>query len=107
MKVYGVSAVCRILGLARSSYYHQPHARADASTFERDVLRAAGQHPTEGSRRLTARLRRRARWAHISRERVRRGMRRLGILRKSAVNGAAPPIRSMASGAIPIGSKTW
>lgn len=82
MKVYGVSAVCRILGLARSSFYHEPHRRADASALERAVLREAGQHPVEGSRRLSARLKRRSRWAHTSRERVRRCMRRLGIVRK-------------------------
>jgi putative transposase len=82
VNVYGVSAVCRILGLARSSFYHQPHRRADERSFEQALLREAGQHPAEGSRRLTARLRRQARWAHTSRERVRRGMRQLGILRK-------------------------
>jgi transposase InsO family protein len=82
VNTYGVSAVCRVLSLPRSSFYHQPQGRADAAEFERDLLHEAGQHPVEGSRRLTARLRRRARWAHSSRERVRRGMRKLGILRK-------------------------
>ena len=82
MTEYGVSAVCRVLDLARSSFYHQSHGRADASAFERELLYEAGQHPAEGSRRLTARLRRHTRWTHTSRERVRRSMRKLGILRK-------------------------
>jgi transposase InsO family protein len=71
-----------LLDLARSSFYHVSQGRADTPDFERDLLQEAGQHPAEGSRRLTARLRRRVRWAHTSRERVRRGMHRLGILRK-------------------------
>ena len=70
------------MGLARSSYYHEPQGRADTHAFEQALLHEAGKHPTEGSRRLTARLRRRPRWAHSSRERVRRSMRKLGILRK-------------------------
>jgi putative transposase len=82
-KVYSVSQLCRILHLARSTFYYQPHGRADAPRFERALLQQAGQHPVEGSRRLAARLRRHERWAHTSRERVRRAMGRLGILRKN------------------------
>lgn len=82
-KVYGVSQVCRILGLARSTFYYQSHARADTPCFERALLQQAGKHPVEGSRRLAARLRRQKRWVRTSRERVRHAMGRLGILRKN------------------------
>ena len=82
MPTYGVTPVCAVLGLARSSYYHQPQGRADAKAFERVLLQEAGHHAAEGSRRLSARLRRRAAWAHTSRERVRHAMRRLEITRK-------------------------
>jgi transposase InsO family protein len=74
--------VCAALGLARSSYYHAPHGRADAPSFERALHKVAGQHPSEGSRRLSARLKRQARWSRTSRERVRQAMRRLKIIRK-------------------------
>jgi transposase InsO family protein len=82
-KVYGVSQVCRILGLARSTFYYESHERADTPCFERALLAQAGKHPVEGSRRLAARLRRQKRWVHTSRERVRRAMGRLGIVRKN------------------------
>ena len=82
-KTYGVAPVCRMLGLARSTYYHEPPGRADAPALERALRKAAGQHPVEGSRRLAARLRRQPRWAHTSRERVRHTMRKLGMLRKN------------------------
>ena len=71
-----------MLGLSRSSYYHQPQGRGDAKLFERALLKAAGRHPSEGSRRLSARLQRQSRWACTSRERVRQAMRRLKITRK-------------------------
>jgi hypothetical protein len=57
-KVYGVSQVCRILGLARSTFYYESHERADTPCFEHALRQQAGQHPVEGSRRLAARLRR-------------------------------------------------
>ena len=72
-----------MLGLARSTFYHQPHGRADAPALERALRTEAGKHPVEGSRRLAVRLRRQSRWAHTSRERVRHAMRKLGILRKN------------------------
>lgn len=46
------------------------------------MLKVAGRHPSEGARRLSARLQRQARWACTSRERVRHAMRRLKITRK-------------------------
>jgi putative transposase len=79
---YGVALVCAVLGLARSSYYHVPQGRADAKPFERALLKEAGRHPSEGSRRLSARLKRQSRWVYTSRERVRHAMRRLNITRK-------------------------
>lgn len=82
MPSYGVARVCAVLGLARSSYYHQPQGRADAQPFERALLKEAGRHPSEGARRLSARLQRQTRWARTSRERVRHAMRRLHITRK-------------------------
>jgi len=77
-----VTQVCAALGLAHSSYYHAPQGRADAKSFERALLKEAGRHPSEGARRLSARLRRQPRWGHTSRERVRHAMHRLKITRK-------------------------
>ena len=82
MPTYGVARVCAVLRLARSSYYHAPHGRGDAKAFEAALVQEAGRHPTEGARRLSARLRRRTAWSHTSRERVRHAMRRLGVTRK-------------------------
>ena len=60
-QAYGVSQVCHILGVPRSTFYYQPHERADVARFEQALHREAGQHPVEGSRRLAARLRRQPR----------------------------------------------
>jgi len=73
-KAFGVSPVCRILSVPRSTVYYPPHARADTARFEQAVQREAGQQPAEGSRRLAAHLRRQSRWAHTGRERVRRAL---------------------------------
>jgi len=77
-----VALVCATLGLARSSYYYTPRGRADAKPFEHALRKEAGRHPSEGARRLSARLRRQPRWAGTSRERVRQAMQRLQITRK-------------------------
>lgn len=80
---YGsVSALCRWLGLAPSSYYHRGPGHLDA-TRDRSILRAllrlAGRHPTYGYRRLTKLLRRQKGFGQANSKRVRRLMKTAGI----------------------------
>jgi putative transposase len=77
-----VALVCEVLGLSRSTYYYRSHERCDAEAFKAALIKQAGQHPTEGYRHLTARLRRVKRWRHTSRGRVQRWMHTLQIQRK-------------------------
>ena len=73
---YPVSGLCKLLGLASSTYYYKPHASEDE--VEKVLLEVAGQWPTYGSRRLKAQLDRRG--FVISREKVRSLMKKLGIM---------------------------
>lgn len=74
--------MCALLELSRSTYYYRSQERDDAEAFKAALMQQAGQHPTEGYRHLTARLRRKKRWRHTSRGRVQRWMQTLGIQRK-------------------------
>jgi putative transposase len=75
-----VQVVCRVLGVARSSYYHSAQA-ADETPVRKALEAEAAAHPTYGSRRLTAQLRRAPYGWTINRKRVQRLMRRLGLIR--------------------------
>lgn len=75
-----MAVVCRVLGVARSSYYHQPRA-VHQTTVKQALEAEAAAHPTYGSRRLTAQLRRAPYGWTINRKRVQRLMRRLGLIR--------------------------
>ena len=75
---YPVSARCAVLGLARSSYYHQAKPRDHQSL--REAIRAvAGRRPSYGSRRITVELN----WAfpspRVGRHLVRRLMREMDL----------------------------
>jgi putative transposase len=73
-----ISRQCTLLGVARSSFYHQPQP---ASAGELDLLsrldRIFTKHPVYGSRRLRVALLREG--VSVGRRRVRRLMRRLGL----------------------------
>jgi putative transposase len=73
-----VARQCELLGLARSSYYHQPQALSEE---EQRLMRLIDElyllHPFYGSRQMTRVLRREG--LTINRKRVRRLMRLMGL----------------------------
>jgi putative transposase len=77
-EAYPVTSICEVLGLPRSSFYHQP--RRDENAALCMVLHdLAAQYPTYGYRRLTALLRRQG-WK-VNRKRVQRLMAEMGLQR--------------------------
>lgn len=76
---YPVTMLCKMLELARSSYYHREAVLDDA-----DLLRAIrgilSVFPTYGSRRVTAQLRRQPYEIVANRKRIQRVMRENGLL---------------------------
>jgi len=77
---YPVQTACKVLGLARSSYYYKSQ-RQDQSEIETAITEVAGRHPTYGTRRVTHQLRRAPFYQHINRKRTQRIMREKGLLR--------------------------
>jgi putative transposase len=76
---YPVVGACEALALPRSSYYY---AAAEESAELLDKVRAVAQaHPTYGSRRVTAELRREPYNLTINRKHVQRVMKAEGLLR--------------------------
>lgn len=85
-KTYPIRLVCRLLGVPRSSVYHQAQpACADEAMLKTALLDLAGEWPTYGYRRLTAMMRRLG-WP-VNAKRVRRWMTELSI-------HGAPPTRT-------------
>jgi transposase InsO family protein len=78
MEDYPVKTICAVLGLPRSSFYHQPKSDENAGLC---VLLHdwAAQYPTYGYRRLTALLRRQG-W-EVNHKRVQRLMAQMGLQR--------------------------
>ena len=75
---YPVSARCAVLGLARSSYYHQAKPRGHQSL--REAIRAvAGRRPSYGSRRIAVELNWVSRSPRVGRHLVRRLMREMDL----------------------------
>lgn len=75
-ETYAVKDICAVLGLARSSFYHQPeHADEAALIVAIQVL--AGEYPTYGYRRITAMLKRQS-WT-VNHKHIRRLMHELGL----------------------------
>ena len=73
---YPITRVCEVVGLPRSSFYHQP--RRDENAALCMVLHdLAAQYPTYGYRRLTALLRRQG-W-EVNHKRVQRLMAEMGL----------------------------
>jgi transposase InsO family protein len=54
---YGVSVVCRVLDVPRSSFYYQP-AERDDQTLQQAIETVAAEWPTYGYRRVTQQLHR-------------------------------------------------
>ena len=75
---YPVSTSCAVLGLARSSYYHQSKPR-DQQRLREAIVEVAGRHPAYGSRRVAAELKRAPYKMSLGRPLARRLMRELGL----------------------------
>jgi transposase InsO family protein len=73
-----VADLWAVVGLAHSSFYHQPQAPSDGEVGEALVSLAA-TYPTYGYRRLTALLRRQG-WV-VNHKRVQRLLQALGLPR--------------------------
>lgn len=85
-RTYPLRAVCRVLGVSRSSLYYQPVPVPDADAmFKTVLLELAGEWPTYGYRRLSQEMRRLG-WP-VNSKRVRRWMDELNISGK-------PPTRT-------------
>ena len=78
---YPVAAVCRTLGVARSSQYYRKR-RDNDTPLKTMLVTLAGRWPTYGYRRLTIELRRAG--MQVNGKRVRRLMRELGLVQHSA-----------------------
>lgn len=79
---YAVSLVCRVLGLARSSYYRPLTPPTADPALAQAVQEVAGQWPTYGYRRLQAQLHRADQ--PVSERRLRQMMGALGLQGKKA-----------------------
>lgn len=85
------SRACKLLGLARSTYYHTPRPRAARPLDEelrQVVLDVAKERPSFGYRRVTAMARRRL-GKPVNEKAVRRVMKREGLM--LGRTGAPPP----------------
>jgi putative transposase len=71
---------CKLVGLARSTYYYRSQHKAEPQ-LEVDLKLVSGQHPTYGTRRITHQLHRKPFGYTINRKHTQRLMRRLGLLR--------------------------
>jgi transposase InsO family protein len=80
---YGsVAALCELLDLAQSSYYHDGPGYIDAAGDQpvlQALLKLAGRYPTYGYRRLSILLRRQPDFQHLNVKRVRRLLKSAGI----------------------------
>ncbi|MCY3831380.1 MAG: IS3 family transposase [Chloroflexi bacterium] len=73
-----MSASCAVLGLARSSYYHQAKPR-DHRRLREAMAEVAGRRPTYGSRRMAVELKRASQSPRAGRHLLRRLMRELDL----------------------------
>lgn len=83
-EAYPVTAVCRFLGLPRSTAYYQAHPHRDEE-LAAAVQEVAGQHPTYGRRRVTHQLRRAPHKLWVNPKRVGRLMTDLGLAKPQHV----------------------
>ena len=79
---YPKALVCRVLGVARSSYYYQPQT-CDESALKNAISEVCARYPRYGYRRVTAELHRR-RWL-VNRKRIARLMAEMGLQAKKVV----------------------
>jgi transposase InsO family protein len=77
-EAYPVAAICAVVGLARSTFYHAAEER-ETDALRQALLALAGEYPTYGYRRLTVLLRR-AGWT-VNHKRIQRLMQQMGLQR--------------------------
>jgi transposase InsO family protein len=77
---FPTTLLCRLLDLARSSYYYPAHPRDD-STLQAQLRTVSGTYPTYGILRLTEQVRRD--YQTVNPKRVRRVAREMGIQPKN------------------------
>ena len=76
---YPVSASCAALGLPRSSYYYHRAKSRDRQSLREAIAEVALRHPTYGSRRVAAMLKRAPYAMAVGRPLARRLMREMGL----------------------------
>jgi transposase InsO family protein len=77
-EAFAVADICAVVGLARSTFYHEQREQADVGL--REALSAlAAEHPTYGYRRLTSLLCRQG-WT-VNHKRIQRLMQQMGLQR--------------------------
>ncbi len=74
---YPVTVACRVLGVARSSYYYQALGSPDEASLREEIKKTSAEWPRYGYRRITEQLRR-GKW-RVNRKRVQRLMREMSI----------------------------
>ena len=74
---YPLTVACEMLGVPRSSYYHQPVKSPDETKLKGAIKKTAAEWPTYGYRRITEQLRR-GEWV-VNHKRVQRLMRLMGL----------------------------
>jgi len=77
---YPVKRVCEVLGLPRSTYYHE-EKRVDEQELKEAIEAIVREFPTYGTRRVTKQLRREPHRMVVNRKRVQRMMREMGLKR--------------------------
>lgn len=78
---YPLAALCRLLGVSRSTYYYQARV-VDDGALRAAIETIATEFPTYGSRRITAQLRRLPYGVVVNRKRVQRLLRQMGLQRR-------------------------
>ena len=79
---FAVKDICRVLGVPRSSYYRKPAEGDVTRRVEKAIVRVAGEHPSYGSRRISAQLRRPPIELVVNRKQAQRVMRKRNLLAK-------------------------
>ena len=76
---YSISALCRCLGIARSTYYYESRGRHDENTLEEAIQLAFDENRQVYGQRKLKRILYRKGWV-VSRRRIGRIMKRLGLI---------------------------